>query len=303
VSGLDPFGRKISIIGGTGRMGRWFAKFFKDKGFQVLIAGRSLSKARRVAAQLGVEFAEKGKPAVEDADMVMVATTLNSTAAVLLENAPLMKRGAVLMDVASLKSDVIPALQKAEAYGVHCLSLHPMFGPAAQTMAGKNMLVIPVSSLKGELRRLLRIFSEAGARVVILPNAQVHDRMMALTLALPHFVNIVFGRTLSAAGEKIGELQKFAGTTFSMQTLLAGSVLQEDPQTYGSIQIDNKAFLKILSLHIEKVNELKRIIQGKDKASFIKFFDAARDYLAESAEFKASPKKVYSALEFLKSSG
>jgi prephenate dehydrogenase len=32
---------KVAVLGGTGKMGRWFARFFKAKGYRVVIGGRS----------------------------------------------------------------------------------------------------------------------------------------------------------------------------------------------------------------------------------------------------------------------
>ena len=37
--------RKIAVLGGTGRMGRWFASQFKELGLEVYILSRRREKA------------------------------------------------------------------------------------------------------------------------------------------------------------------------------------------------------------------------------------------------------------------
>ena len=48
--------RGITIIGGTGRMGKWFAKFFQNKGYNVIITSRSSRKASSIAKEIGVKY-------------------------------------------------------------------------------------------------------------------------------------------------------------------------------------------------------------------------------------------------------
>ncbi len=47
---------KILIIGGTGETGRWFAKFYKKHGFEVMLWG--INKRKDIAEGLGVKFAD-----------------------------------------------------------------------------------------------------------------------------------------------------------------------------------------------------------------------------------------------------
>ena len=44
---------KVTIIGGAGGMGRWFAKFFKKSGIDVTIVDKS-ARTGEIAAEMGV---------------------------------------------------------------------------------------------------------------------------------------------------------------------------------------------------------------------------------------------------------
>ena len=61
---------KIAIIGGYGKMGRWFADFLLKDDKEVVIAGPNREKLLEVKRQLGVEITTDNAEAVEGADVV-----------------------------------------------------------------------------------------------------------------------------------------------------------------------------------------------------------------------------------------
>ena len=68
---------KILIIGGTGETGRWFARFYKEQGFDVVIWG--INKKMDVADELGVLFAENLDIEIKTSDIVMISVPINIT--------------------------------------------------------------------------------------------------------------------------------------------------------------------------------------------------------------------------------
>ena len=289
--------KRLLIIGGTGKMGGWLAKFFKDKGFEVLISGRSLQKTRDTAEKLGVGYAYPYVEAVKEADMVAVSTPIQATPKIVLEVAPHLKKEAILFDLASIKKDVLPALEKAQTYNIHALSLHPMFGPGAKTVKNKNILVIPVTRKTEVLDVVLKPFLLDGAKIVFVEDAETHDKMVALTLALPHFLNMVFGGVLASAGIEIEKIKSFGGSTFRFQLMLTEEVFQEDPKLYAEIQTNNKYFPQILEKLVRQVEELKKtVLEGKIE-EFTDFFSRVREFLAKDREFGEAYKRLYRVLE------
>ena len=289
--------KRLLIIGGTGKMGGWLAKFFKDKGFEVLISGRSLQKTRDTAEKLGVGYAYPYVEAVKEADMVAVSTPIQATPKIVLEVAPHLKKEAILFDLASIKKDVLPALEKAQTYNIHALSLHPMFGPGAKTVKNKNILVIPVTRKTEVLDVVLKPFLLDGAKIVFVEDAETHDKTVALTLALPHFLNMVFGGVLASTGIEIEKIKSFGGSTFRFQLMLTEEVFQEDPKLYAEIQTNNKYFPQILEKLVRQVEELKKtVLEGKIE-EFTDFFSRIREFLAKDKEFGEAYKRLYRVLE------
>jgi prephenate dehydrogenase len=284
--------RRVAILGGTGKMGKWFAKFFQGRGFRVVISSRSPGKAASVAKEIGVEHAKSMFDAAHSADIVLVATPIAVTARVIREVSGGLKAEAIIFDIASIKGEIIRALEEAEALGARTLSLHPLFGPGAKSIDGKRLLIIPVGKDSDLIREVSGIFE--GASIHIVESWEYHDRMMALTLSLPHFLNITFGKILSKTD--INELKKFGGTTFTLQLLVAETVLSEDPDLYYEIQSQNKAFTKILDDFTEIVREEVSTITNEDKERFVKDFENAADSLSKDPGFVNAYERFYRAL-------
>jgi prephenate dehydrogenase len=80
---------------------------------------------------------------------------------------------------------------------VEILGTHPMFGPdsAAQSLDGHKIVLCPV---RIEEKRFARIKNLLGAQglVVLETNPEEHDRQIAVSLALTHFI----GRALAEFG-------------------------------------------------------------------------------------------------------
>ena len=68
---------KIAVIGGAGKMGRWFAEFLSKDGKEIVISGRNREKLLEVKRQLGVEVAGMVE-AVQGADYIIISVPIES---------------------------------------------------------------------------------------------------------------------------------------------------------------------------------------------------------------------------------
>ncbi len=290
---------KVAILGGTGRMGVWFAKYFKEKGYRVVIWARTIERLVSVAEDVGAEYDLKAEEAVEGADMVMVSVPISAVPETVRRVSPHVKKGAILFDVASVKG-VIPDVLRVEGdrNGYRAVSIHPMFGPGAKGIKGQKIVVIPVKGHEDAAKWLAEYFAKDGANVMF-SDAEAHDRMVALTLALPHFVNIFFGLLLSESGEKPESIRKFSGTTFSLQLTISESVLQESPDVYAEIQMENEKFKEMLGKGEELFKRLSRAVLSGDKNGFVEQFLRARKWTLEDEEARLAYQKMYRMIEAL----
>ena len=285
--------KRITIIGGTGRMGKWFAKFFQNKGYNVIISSRSPKKAASIAKELEVEYETNYYKASQIADIVLIATPIEVTAEIIHKISKSMKAGSILFDIASVKGEIIEALEEAKDLGIRTLSVHPMFGPGTKKIDGKKVLIIPVNKSSELLKEVSDLFK--GASIHIIESGKVHDKMIALTLSLPHFLNIAFAKTI--AKFDIKELKKFQGPTFSLQLLISESVLSENPDLYYEIQKQNHVFLKILNILLDEIKESALSIKNGNKEQFCLDFQKAKVALSRDPEFQDAYENFYKALE------
>lgn len=289
---------KVAILGGTGSMGQWFAKYFQNKGFEVVISGRTPEKTARIAKELGVDYSESDFEAVSDANMVIVSKPIEVTTKSIHEISRHLQKDAILFDIASVKGDVIKALEKASKMGVRAVSIHPLYGPGAQSIRGKQFLMIPINEDLHVVTEMTQMFEADGGIVNVLESGEVHDKMMALTLGLPHLINIVFGKVLSE--EDIRDVKKFSGTTFTLQLLLTESVLSQDPNLYYAIQSQNPAFTEVLNHVVRVLEEMASAITKRDKNRFFQIFEETKASISRDSEFSSAYQRFYRALDVIR---
>lgn len=285
---------RVTIIGGAGRMGRWLAHHFSSRGHEVTISDLNLDKAKALAETTGVKLAKSNVEAVKDANLIMVSTPIQVTPKVINEIKAHIREGAIVAEISSLKSSVVETMTKIAELGMKPLSIHPLFGPGTQKLKGKKIAVIPLIDLKTEINLTEEIFPEAETITV---NAEEHDQTMALSLSLPHFINMVFASIVSE--EDLKMLKKLGGTTFTLQLTLAESVMTEAPALHASIQMDNQHTIRYLDKFLLKANTIKQWMVDKDKEKFTTFYNRVKKLLSQDADFAEAYEKIYAVLEKL----
>nr|MDO8081993.1 prephenate dehydrogenase/arogenate dehydrogenase family protein [Candidatus Freyarchaeota archaeon] len=291
---------KIAIIGGSGRMGIWFAQYFKNKGYTVVLSARNREKLIAAAESLKVNYAKNNEEAVKNADFVMVSVPIASTASIITELAPHMDRKTTVFDITSVKGEIIKTLEKQSLkHGFKAVSVHPMFGPGAKNLTGHTIAIVPIKGSEDAAEKLGRIFSKDGAKVVST-DGKTHDRMISTVLGLPHFLNILFGKALLEIPDALPRIKEFSGTTFALQLLLTECVFREEPELYSEIQMRNKEFLKFLDKMEGIFSELKEVVQKNEKIEFSKIFEMVREKLIQDTDYANAYDRFYQIIEILK---
>ena len=102
---------KVAIIGGSGKMGRWFANFLLKDGMQVIITGRSEKKLLEAKQQLGVETATSIE-AVKSADVVLISVPIDNFEEVVKQLQPYLHSKQVIIDITSIKVFPVETMHK-----------------------------------------------------------------------------------------------------------------------------------------------------------------------------------------------
>jgi prephenate dehydrogenase len=286
---------RIAIIGGSGKMGRWFTNHLLKEGKEVIITGRNEKKLLEAKQQLGVETATNIE-AVKNADAVLIAVSIDSFEEVIKQIYPYIRPKQVLVDITSIKVFPVEIMHKYLKSGI-VLGMHPVFGPGARSMANHNVVLTPTNEGESTLAQKIKRYLEArGARITLM-TPQEHDEMMTVILGLTHFIAIVSADTLLSF-DKLKHLEAVGGSSYKMLLTLVGSVLSEDPELYASLQMNLPNITESEELFQSDVNIWAELVKNKDRQEFIQRMSRLRNKLEESnPNFGKTYQNLYKIVE------
>src|SRR5512139_3435867 len=262
-------GRSALVIGGRGKMGRWFADFLASQGFAITIADPS-GEVR------GYDYVADWKSSDLQHDLIVVATPITIANEVLAELAQRRPRG-VIFDLGSPKTPLRSGLEALRAAGCHVTSVHPMFGPDTELLSGRHVIFIDLGDAEA-LAEARALFDSTMADLVVM-GLDEHDRLIAFVLGLSHALNIAFFTALAESGEAAPRLARMSSTTFDAQLDVATRVAAENPDLYYEIQSLNdygEDSLQALSTAVER---LCRAVRERDPKAFTEMMLRGREYL------------------------
>jgi len=250
---------KIGIIGGKGKMGQYFALFFKKHGYKVLVSDLETRLTNLELAQ--------------QCDVVIISVPIESTLKVIKDISPHVKKESLLMDFTSIKVKPINAMLKSQASVIGC---HPMFAP---TVPLRNQIMI-LSRVRGTkwYNWLKNLLTDAGAHVKEL-TPEKHDELMTVIQSLTHFSDITLAYSLTKSGIPIRKFLEYQSPAYRLKLDMMGRILHQDPGLYGNMQIQNPKTIPILKTYLKSVKKLLKIVKKKDLKKFITYFNEGADYL------------------------
>jgi chorismate mutase / prephenate dehydrogenase len=266
-------GRRALVIGGAGRMGRWFAGFLGSQGFAVDVADPAV-------AERGPTSLTDWRESALDHDVIVVSAPLLTTNEILLELARRPPRGLVF-DVGSLKTPLRRGLQALAAAGARVTSIHPMFGPDTELLSGRNVIFVDVG-VPGATQAARDLFASTSVEQVTM-DLESHDRLIAYVLGLSHALNIAFFTALAESGEAAGRLATLSSTTFDAQLAVAACVAAENPKLYFEIQSLNEYGTEALSALLYATERIRSIVRACDDQAFTRLMERGREYLSTRA--------------------
>jgi prephenate dehydrogenase len=249
--------QQVAIVGAAGKMGTWFASYFAQRGLDVSAYDINQKKILKTSSKIKVQ--ESLFDCVHDADLVLVCVPVQKTPQAVKECTKNMKDGAIIAEISSVKNKTFAALKKIPN-NLRPLCIHPMFGPGASKKVEARMLLVPVRNEKIEVKIAKEIFEKAN--VIVLPNAKQHDKSIAMVLGLTYFANIVFARLMSSGN--ISMLKQVSGTTFGLQSLIAESILTEEPDLVIALIGENVYAKKYINRYLKEAAALARLAVAND---------------------------------------
>lgn len=267
-------GKRVLIIGGAGKMGLWFARFFASQHFVVTIADPVQPPAH-------FEHIPDWRVGVDDFDVILVATQLRMTNEILGELATLKPSGLVF-DVGSLKTPLRDSLRALVDAGVRATSIHPMFGPDTRVLSDRHLISIDVGDAEAAAEAA-GLFASTMVETISM-SLDEHDRLIAYVLGLSHAVNIVFFTALAESAEAAPRLLQMSSTTFDAQMAVARQVASESPSLYFEIQHLNDFGMHPLAALADASDRILQSVQAGDQQAFEKLMRSGAAYFGHSHE-------------------
>jgi chorismate mutase / prephenate dehydrogenase len=256
---MDIGDQTCAIIGGKGQMGRWFARFSSSLGYKTIVVDREDSLIDCLTVS----------------DLIIVAVSLEAMPEVLAEVVAAQPKGVVL-EIASLKSSIYDLAIDGIAQGVRLASIHPMFGPDKDLLAGQNVIICDAGCPDAE-ETACKLFSETAANLITLPLRE-HDRYMTWVLNLPHLINLIMGESLRHSGFSFHQLSAVGGTTFNKQMEVTTEVMAENAKLYHQIQHLNRHRPDLYQTLLASIEKLQAASDAPDSGEFADLMKAWESY-------------------------
>ena len=281
---LEPlFIPRLAVIG-VGLIGGSLALALKAAGAvgEVVGVGRGVENLQ-TALRLGVvdRIETDAVAGVSEADLVFLATPVQSLGPVAAQILPAMKQGAVLTDGGSVKGAVVETIAPLVPAGVHFVPGHPIAGTEksgaeaafATLYRGKRCILTPPSTTAPEALALVRKTWETAGSEVVLMDVEKHDRVLAAISHLPHMVAYALVNAVGSYDRYQENILEYSAGGFRDFTRIASS----DPTMWRDIAMTNRdALLEMMDQFITFFRELKEDVLSGDAERLFEFFQRSK---------------------------
>ena len=276
---------KVCIVG-LGLIGGSIGLAIKRSNISNQITGyaRSNSTLER-AIELGLVDSVKDnlKDAVNNSDLVILATPLSTFRELVEEMSPFLKKGCIITDTGSAKLSVIEELKGILPNGIEFVPGHPIAGTEesgpdagfAELFDNRWCILTPTEDNSSNAVDLVKGFWETIGSKVEIMDPMHHDKVLAITSHIPHLIafNIV-GTANNLANVTEKEVVKYSAGGFRDFTRIAAS----DPKMWSDIFTYNSdAVLEMLDLFSNDLAKLKAAVIKKDSDLLFSNFEKTRE--------------------------
>ncbi len=281
---------RVGIIGANGSMGQWFMKYFASKGYEMTLSDPSSDELLSLMNGEDARIVKSNVEVVRHSDFIMLAVPTDVVSGVLQEIAPHLHQNSIICEISSLKEKVIDVVERISQTGVKVLSLHPLFGPGADYNL-MRIALIPVSNEQHEMSLASMIFPEASIVSIAAP---LHDRAIMFSIGLSYFVNLMLLSVIK--DEDLHTIQQLSGTTFRVQTILAGAILHQP--AFLHMQLFKGSIFKneIIGKLQETMKKVCDLIFDSDFGKFSRFYISLREDLDNDLNMKEQYDQMYRLL-------
>ena len=266
-------------------MGNWFVRYFSKRCKSLLVYD---IRSNQLHSQSGITVCKSLDECVALSDIVIICVPLDETRRMIQKCAPLMRSGASLIEISSIKYNTFRTLKKISRR-INLLCIHPMFGPGSVKHNTQKILMIPVKNEKRELSILNDLF--VNIKIIVINDWKTHDKYMSILLSLAYYINILFAQSLT--DQDIPSLKSLSGTSFAIQSLLSESMLTDEPSLITSLFTENPFVIDLVRKYNSQAAAFAEYINLRDKRKIKSLIEDTKDALSKNIDFGTSYSKLY----------
>ena len=276
----------LLIIGG-GLIGSSIARAAKTYGHAktVYVSDKSSSACTAIERLGFADGVSENAPEfyASKADLIILCVPPGRMGEVAKSIIPVMKHGAILSDVGSVKGDVITQITPHLKDHIHFIPGHPIAGTEysgpeagfAELFQDRWCILTPIENTDETAVKTLKEFWAGIGSDVAVMDPKRHDIVLATTSHVPHLIAYTLvGTAVDMETVTRNEVVKFSAGGFRDFTRIAAS----DPVMWRDVFLSNRdATLEVVDRFIEDLSALKRAIRWQDGDALLDHFAKTRD--------------------------
>ncbi len=254
--------QKITIIGGRGRMGKFFTEQLSAAGHNVSVLGSDWENADKLLGE---------------AELVLVSVPIEKTVDVVKRAAKYLAPTCGLADITSLKNAPVQAM--LEQHQGPVMGLHPMFGPSIKSFSGQKVVVCSGRN-DDSFQWLLDFMHSSGAKLIEC-TPEEHDTMMTIIQATQHFSRFSFGVFLATEKFDIDRSLSMASPSYHQEIDIVNRLFAQNPTLCVDIMLATEERCQTIEKLANTYSRLAQLVEGKDRVALIREFETAQSFFSK----------------------
>jgi prephenate dehydrogenase len=275
-----------AAIIGVGLIGGSLGMILRRKGLasSVVGVGRRIENLK-TAVSLGAidRYVVDAREGVKDADLVVLATPVDTYERHLNEWASCLKPGAIVTDVGSVKGSLVEQSERLLPSGVHFVGAHPIAGKEKTGVAagsddlfsGRRCILTPTRQTNQQALEQVRSLWEEAGSIVLSMDPHLHDKILGAVSHLPHVAAFALIDALIGIRTAVPslDLAGHSGGGLRDTTRIAAS----SPEMWRDIFLWNRENLvAFIEAYERSLGDLKQLIRAGDAAGIEKMLERAK---------------------------
>lgn len=260
---------KIGVIGGKGRFGSWFVRFFEAWYPQdtVIVSDLDTSLSNTKVAKT--------------ANVILIATPVNITPAVIDEIAPSTHPEQLIIEITSTDKETIhKALLKTHA---DFMQIHPMCRPPeTSTLSGFTVVIAKENRIAQWNEWAKTFLATTKGKVMQLPLVNM-DRYAALVQVAVHVPLLAYLKTIMAFHAEADTLFQVASGFYRITSAALLRITRQDPNLYWNVIHENPYADDVLDIFERELREIREILTANNFPAFEQIFLDGREFAGEAA--------------------